>query len=104
MKKWCGRSEERTILLYRGFRMNEERIFELFPQGQEIRLMGYTSTSRDVDVALRFALKDLERKEKEIYPVIMQIYFSAESAGMFEILNTDNKKRTAFDDEKEVLL
>ena len=27
-KKWCGKSRDKTILLYRGFRMTEEKILE----------------------------------------------------------------------------
>ena len=43
-----------------------------YEAGSKIDLLGYTSTSKDFDTALRFALKDV--KEEKI-PVVFMINF-----------------------------
>ena len=64
--------------------------------GERIHLPGYTSTSKDVNVAVNFAFKHL--KEDQV-PVILDITFKGNS-GLFEL----TEGFSAYPDEGEILL
>ena len=64
--------------------------------GESIHLPGYTSTSKDMSVALNFALKEL--KEDQV-PVILEITFKGNS-GLFEL----TQGYSAYPEEDEILL
>ena len=61
-----------------------------------VKLTGYTSTSKQFEKALEFAMADCSSEE---VPVVFEIYFRGTS-GLFELENAI----TAYPGEEEVLL
>ena len=61
-----------------------------------MHLIGYTSTSKDFDVALSFAFNDIQDEQ---VPVVYEINFKGQ-AGLFEMTDA----YSAFSDENEVLV
>ena len=75
-----------TTLLYRGLQLGEDEITQYWV-GAKVHLMGYTSTSLDQDIAIKFATQsqDFSRsssKGKE--PVVFRIQFRG-SQGLFKL-------------------
>ena len=56
--------------LYRGIKMFDIEL-DTYKPGSKINLLGYTSTSRDLGTALKFAMKNLNGTDK--IPVVLQI-------------------------------
>lgn len=50
------------MILYRGLKMTKENI-DMYEPGKEKHLTGYTSTSKNVKNALRFAILDLKENQ-----------------------------------------
>lgn len=67
-------------LLYRGLKMTQDEI-DAFEPGTSTHLIGYTSTSKQFEVALAFAIEDLKFNQK---PVIFEIEFVGQN-GLFEM-------------------
>ena len=85
----------KVMNLYRGIKLSVLEVEDYKP-GSKINLPGYTSTSKDIDVAIYFAFKYL--KEDQV-PVILSIKFKGNS-GLFEL----TKSYSAYPSEGEVLL
>lgn len=81
--------------MYRGIKLKEYEADSYLPK-DTINLLGYTSTSKDINNALEFAF--VERREDQI-PVLFEICFKG-NTGLFEL----KTGYTAYDDEKEVLI
>ena len=86
---------KKTVTLYRGLKMNQEEI-KKYKIGTKKHLIGYTSTSVDIQNALTFATCNLK---PDMVPVLFEIKFCG-AKGLFHL--TDNF--TAFPDENEVLI
>ena len=76
--------------------MKKEKIESSHKVDQKINLTGYTSTSKDFDIAKNFAVKYLQ---KDDLPVIYSINFYGEK-GLFEL----SPGYTAYPGEDEVLI
>ena len=71
---------------------------KFYVPGIKINLVGYTSTSKGFDRALKFALSSNNQKE-DLIPVVFEINFYGQQ-GLFEM----TKGYTAFPNEREVLI
>ena len=69
---------------------------EQYAKSELIQLVGYTSTSKQLDKALEFALVKCLPDQ---VPVVFEIYFKGKS-GLFEL----DDRITAYPGEQEVLL
>ena len=78
--------------------MSEEDI-KTFKKDQIIPLIGYTSTSKHLALALKFAFSPLDSDSNNLQPVIFKIKFRGNS-GLFEL----DDELTAYPGENEVLL
>ena len=85
----------KSMKLYRGIKMSAQEVRN-YKVGSKVNLSGYTSTSKDIGVALAFAFKNFENGQ---IAVIFEIDFKG-NCGMFEL--TDGF--SAYPDEGEVLL
>lgn len=81
--------------LYRGLKLKKEEIAMYLP-GETTNLIGYTSTSKKMEMALRFAFLDCTADR---IPVLFIIEFHGQH-GLFEMTSA----YTAFEDEDEVLV
>ena len=85
----------RVTTLYRGVKLTEVEL-EQYNQGYRTNLLGYTSTSLDFKIALKFCFKRLDNQR---VPVVFEISFKG-SNGLFQL--TDDF--SAYPDELEVLV
>ena len=81
--------------MYRGIKLNACEVADYAP-GSKIQLPGYTSTSKQFEIAHTFAFNKL--KDHEV-PVIFEIIFNGNS-GLFEL----TQEFSAYPEECEVLL
>lgn len=81
--------------MYRGLKLNIDEV-EDYKAGSKVYLAGYTSTSKNFDVAKSFAFIHL--KDEQV-AVIFEIAFKGNS-GLFEL----TKEFSAYPNEGEVLL
>ena len=82
-------------VLYRGLKMTPKKV-ECYIPGNKINLIGYTSTSTSMGIALSFAFIDLPDK---MLPVVFKIHFKSKT-GLFRM----TKEYSAFADEDEILV
>ena len=80
--------------LYRGVKMPKTEV-EKLEEGSITSLLGYTSTSKDFNIALEFAFNN----EKNEIPVIFEILFKG-STGLFQLTSDFS----AYPGEQEVLI
>ena len=69
---------------------------EQYQEGSTTNMLGYTSTSKDVQTALKFAFKFLEEEQT---PVVFEINFKG-STGLLQLTHDF----TAYPEEQEVLV
>ena len=81
--------------LYRGIKLCKEEL-EIYRSSQKIHLLGYTSTSRNMQRAAMFAFRDVKSYQ---IPVVLEIEFKG-LGGIFEM----GEGFSAYPDEEEVLL
>ena len=65
-----------TFDVYRGLTLAPGEIAKEFKEGKEVRLKNFTSTSRERDVAMRFAT---ENKKEGKEPVLMKYHLENET-------------------------
>ena len=85
----------KTTKLYRGISLDTLEI-DSFTVGSRIHLPGYTSTSKKLEVAFKFAN---HCQKQGFAPVVFEIIFDGNS-GLFEL----TEEYTAYPGEDEVLL
>ena len=81
--------------LYRGVKLTDSEL-EAYQVGSRVHLRGYTSSSKQEDVAKVFACSELSSTQR---PVVFKITFYG-NYGLLELSN----ESSAFKDENEVLL
>ena len=62
---------QKSIILYRGVKLTQEEV-DRYEPGNKIHLLGYTSTSKELQIAGAFALKDCNNDR---LPVVFEIVF-----------------------------
>ena len=83
-------------ILYRGIKISPHDADFSFTVGDTVNLTGYTSTSKQFECALEFALQECKAEK---VPVVLQIQFM-ERHGYFELAG----EFTAYPEEEEVLI
>ena len=83
--------------MYRGSKL-PQNIFQTYKKGYPLTLLGFTSTSEDITVAIGFMFNQLKSTD---VPVLYQIN-GVDSRGLF-YFRLNMKEYAIFLDEKEVL-
>ena len=75
--------------------MRTGMVEQQFKKGEKLTLQGYTSTSRDINVALKFAFTDCRETET---PIVYKIHFETYK------FHFDLNQLSAYPEEEEVLI
>ena len=82
-------------MLYRGLKLTQEEV-DVYVPGQTTHLMGYTSTSEEMQVAMDFATQG---RDDGRVPLVFEIEFRG-SAGLFKL----SEGYSAYPNEAEILI
>ena len=102
----CGNKKQtglsKVFSVYRGLQVKAEEIESKYQPGSSINLQGFTSTTQDRDVAIKFALGDsLEEQENpEKCPVLIEIKIMDDN----QLFYLNSPELSAYPKEHEILL
>ena len=88
--------------MYRGFKLDKDDIPLIYVVGKEINLLGFTSTTLNKKLALKFAIDitTLEVNDPSKNPVLLSIEFTGKQQYFF----LNSKDYSSYPKEQEILL
>ena len=94
-----GNSKEaglsKHLMLYRGLKIPREEITRVYQKGKVVSLTGFTSSSKNRDTGLSFALGDPSEEDSDKEPVLFEIKI----IGGKQCLFLNSKELSAYPDE-----